>query len=182
MVRTAAMLTLALNCFFERALSLSDLLTQRFPRYGHGTLEESIKSQRESCSSNYHDASDSTKRKYPAGLWDQFRCDQVNSGRSRTASPSVIACHMVRGRMRKTQNDFLQLPVAIISLAGRRVQELSLKKRSNNKNGLRVRCITKIALIETSACRTFSIFAFTALQKARHHVVVGARSDTLSNP
>jgi hypothetical protein len=68
----------------------------------------------------YHDASDSTKHKYPAALWEPVRFDQVNSGRSRIASPSVIACQMVRGRMRKTQNDFLQLFVAIISLAGRR--------------------------------------------------------------
>jgi hypothetical protein len=54
-----------------------------------------------------------------------------------------------------------------------RSREFSLGKRSNTKNGLRVRWITQIALIETSPRRTFSIFAFTALQKARHHRVAG---------
>jgi hypothetical protein len=52
-------------------------------------------------------------------------------------------------------------------------RELSLGKRSNNTNGFCARCITKMALIETSALWTFSIFAFTALQKARHHRFVG---------
>jgi hypothetical protein len=79
-----------------------------------------MKSQRESCSSIYHDASDSTKRKYPAALSEQLRFDQGNSGGAMISSRSVIACHMVKGRMRKKQNDFLELPVAIISWAARK--------------------------------------------------------------
>jgi hypothetical protein len=42
MVGAAATLTLALNWFFERALSISDLLTQPFPRYETQALSKEL--------------------------------------------------------------------------------------------------------------------------------------------
>jgi hypothetical protein len=42
MVHAAATLTLALNWFFERALFISDLLTQPFPRYEKQALPKKV--------------------------------------------------------------------------------------------------------------------------------------------